>query len=405
MTLEQLADEAHQRVAAAAARVPLGKLTAQALDAAVVPGFPVERALAAPGLSFIGEVSLAVRSDALVATDFQRGGAVAIAVTTGSNYVLDRDQPLIDTTAGVTVPVIWQDCFVDPYQVYLARQAGASAIRLVPAILGDESLADLIECADQLGLTGVVEVFGKAEIDRSVKTGARVIGLNLLTPSDASVDLGRLAQLRAFVPPDRIVVVQSDIATVAAAADLATVGVDAVVVGPALRRTPDWIGLLQAMRAATAEARRPAYTVNLTDWARPDRPLPASPTPAELVVAVPDGLDVMIGGISRDEDVASLNEALPDYAGFAFHSADRHQIDLPTALRLRAGLDQRVATVGVFVDAEVTQVIDAVNAGAVSVVQLCGQEDEDYLAELRAGLATTLVIKAVDVGQASDIGR
>ncbi|MCH3917395.1 MAG: phosphoribosylanthranilate isomerase [Spirochaetia bacterium] len=100
-----------------------------------------------------------------------------------------------------------------------------------------------------------------------------------------------------------------------------------------------------------------------------------------------------ICGIRRDEDVGLLNRFLPDYAGFVFASSKR-QIDVKTAVRLRSLLDARIRTVGVFVDASLEEVETAVQSGAISMVQLHGNEDESYIQTLKAKCDVP-VIKAV----------
>ena len=112
---------------------------------------------------------------------------------------------------------------------------------------------------------------------------------------------------------------------------------------------------------------------------------------------------VKICGITRDADVPVLNETLPDYVGFVFASASRRRVGLPTAVRLRALLDRRIATVGVFVDQPVAEVAAAVDAGAICIAQLHGNEDADYLAALRGAVPSVRIIKAVAVRDAEAI--
>ena len=108
-----------------------------------------------------------------------------------------------------------------------------------------------------------------------------------------------------------------------------------------------------------------------------------------------------ICGISRAEDVPVLNEMMPEYVGFVFHPQSRRHVDLETAKHLRTLLDDRITTVGVFVDAPISQVVEAVESGATSMVQLHGKEDPAYIANLRSALPRTPIIKAIP---AADIG-
>jgi phosphoribosylanthranilate isomerase len=103
---------------------------------------------------------------------------------------------------------------------------------------------------------------------------------------------------------------------------------------------------------------------------------------------------VKICGISRGEDIAILNQCLPEYVGFVFHQQSSRYVDLSTAGQLRAMLDPRILSVGVFVDAPVDQIVAAAQSGAISIVQLHGQETPTYVASLREALGAVPIINA-----------
>ncbi|MDR3316135.1 MAG: phosphoribosylanthranilate isomerase [Coriobacteriales bacterium] len=105
---------------------------------------------------------------------------------------------------------------------------------------------------------------------------------------------------------------------------------------------------------------------------------------------------IKLCGLSRFEDVAAVNAALPDYAGFVFASS-RRQVDATRARRLRAKLDERIVPVGVFVDAPVAEVVALCREGVIAMVQLHGKESEAYIDELKAACKVP-VIKALRVG-------
>jgi phosphoribosylanthranilate isomerase len=128
------------------------------------------------------------------------------------------------------------------------------------------------------------------------------------------------------------------------------------------------------------------------------RVMPASDGRGSLAVPL-----VKICGITREADLAVLNETLPEFAGFVFAPGSRRQVDLATAVRLRAGLDHRIATVGVFIDQPVATVVGAVVSGAIGVVQLHGQEGADDIAAVRQQAPGARIIKAVRVNEVSSI--
>lgn len=91
---------------------------------------------------------------------------------------------------------------------------------------------------------------------------------------------------------------------------------------------------------------------------------------------------VKICGLRRPEDVAMVNRWRPDYAGFVF-AAGKRQVTKEQARALRQQLDPAIPAVGVFVRAAVDVVSDLVNVGIIQLIQLHGDEDAGYIAELR----------------------
>ncbi len=84
---------------------------------------------------------------------------------------------------------------------------------------------------------------------------------------------------------------------------------------------------------------------------------------------------IKICGLQTRADVAAVNAAHPDYAGFVF-AGGRHHVSLTQALALRDQLDANIPSVGVFVNAPLSDMLAAFNSGAISIIQLHGTEPE-----------------------------
>jgi phosphoribosylanthranilate isomerase len=95
-----------------------------------------------------------------------------------------------------------------------------------------------------------------------------------------------------------------------------------------------------------------------------------------------NGMKIKICGISRDEDVDSLNEARPDYTGIVFAPSKR-EVSPTQAQRLRRRLADGIVPVGVFVNAPVEDIIALYRDGVISIAQLHGNEDEAYIKQLK----------------------
>ena len=254
--LDQLADYARQRVAAAKATMPRAEVQRAAL--ALPKGdFPFEGALSGAALSFICECKKASPSKGLIARDFphieiarayQAAGAEAISVLTEPRWFMGRDEYLRDIAAAVSVPCLRKDFTVDEYMLYEARLLGASAALLICAILDQTQLRDYIDVCDGVGLSALVEAHDEAEAEMALKAGARIIGVNNRNLKDFTVDAGNSRRLRAMIPKDVLFVSESgvkDASDVQAARDM---GANAVLVGEALMRAPDKRAKLAELR-------------------------------------------------------------------------------------------------------------------------------------------------------------
>lgn len=115
------------------------------------------------------------------------------------------------------------------------------------------------------------------------------------------------------------------------------------------------------------------------------------------------GCKIKICGLMRDYDALICNTYMPDYAGLVFWDKSRRCVNKEQAAGIRAILNPAIPTVGVFVDAPVREVAELVREHIITVVQLHGKEDDDYIRELR-NLCSVPVIKAFRLGEAGGSG-
>lgn len=94
-------------------------------------------------------------------------------------------------------------------------------------------------------------------------------------------------------------------------------------------------------------------------------------------------VNIKICGIRRKEDVQYVNEFLPEYVGFVFAKSKR-QVSTDEAFELSKTIDNNIKTVGVFVDAEIDFIIEAIKRCGLNVVQLHGNESVQYVKKLKS---------------------
>lgn len=111
-------------------------------------------------------------------------------------------------------------------------------------------------------------------------------------------------------------------------------------------------------------------------------------------------------GIASEEDVAAINEILPEYAGFVFCPDDPRYVTPERALALKDGIDEDVTIVGAFGNAPVRFVAALLNEDLIDIAQLCGDEDDAYIDSLRAALRAPdekAIIQAAPVADATSL--
>ncbi len=256
--LDSLADYAKVRVAMAKEVHPLEEIREKALSMNTDTGFPFEKALSGEGIHFICECKKASPSKGLIAPEFpyveiakeyEAAGASAISVLTEPKWFQGNDVFLKEIAESVSIPCIRKDFTVDPYMIYEAKLLGASAVLLICAILTDDQLAEYKAVADSLGLSALVEAHDAEEVDRAVRIGARVIGVNNRNLKDFTVDIHNSVRLRERIPADKLYVSESGIKTAADIGVLYRNGTNAVLIGETLMRSADKRRMLDELRS------------------------------------------------------------------------------------------------------------------------------------------------------------
>ena len=165
--------------------------------------------LRAPGVSVIAEVKrsspskgeLAEISDpASLARDFEAGGATAISVLTERRRFGGTLDDLRAVRAAVDTPVLRKDFILTSYQLWEARACGADLALLLVVALEQNALVGLVERAESIGLTPLVECHTADEVERAVDAGARLIGVNARDLTTLRVDMRHVREAGAAYP-------------------------------------------------------------------------------------------------------------------------------------------------------------------------------------------------------------
>jgi indole-3-glycerol phosphate synthase len=233
-------------MARAMVRPPARDLVA-ALRHAARPGSPAvvaEVKRASPSAGSIAEAEDAAER----ATRYAEGGAAAISVLTEPVHF---DGSLVDLEAvrrAVELPILRKDFLVDPAQVIEARAHGADAVLLIAASLTAHELGAMLATAADLGMAALVEAHDDEDLDRVLATEAPLVGVNARDLETLEVDAAAALRRLRRIPPDRVAVMESGVATRADVLAAAAAGASAILVGETLMRAADPAARIRELR-------------------------------------------------------------------------------------------------------------------------------------------------------------
>ena len=255
-----------REVAQMQTHMPLAELQKQVNDTPWAEDFLMAIEQSDRQLNLIAEVKKASPSKGVICADFdpvriaqayEQSGATCISVLTDRKFFQGSFDNLQKIRQSVALPLLCKEFVIDPYQIYLARAAGADAVLLIAAILSDRTLQKFLTIAHDLGMSALVEVHTLVELDRVLAlSDVRLLGINNRNLENFHVDLETtrqlMAQRRQQIGDLGITVVsESGLHTAEDLSLVANAGVRAVLVGESLVKQPD---IEQAVRKLVSSA-------------------------------------------------------------------------------------------------------------------------------------------------------
>jgi indole-3-glycerol phosphate synthase/phosphoribosylanthranilate isomerase len=202
-------------------------------------------ALAAPGLGAVAEVKRRspsagdLRPDAdpaRLAAAFAGAGAVAVSILVDERFggsIAD----LRAARAATTAPLLAKGFFTEKPALLELRAAGADAALLLLRDVDDPRAAALMTYAQEIALELLVEAHDPDELERALRLGADILGVNARDLSTFEIDRGGQLDLIAQCKGRTgVVVAESGIHSRAQGAAAEAAGADAILVGSALMR-------------------------------------------------------------------------------------------------------------------------------------------------------------------------
>jgi indole-3-glycerol phosphate synthase len=255
--LSRAAAASRKRLAAAETARPLAELSGVIHD--LPPARSLEAALRQPGqVSIIAEIKKASPSAGLLAENFEPrliagtyadGGASAISVLTEPRKFMGHlDHVRQARVAGI--PVLRKDFIVSSYQVAESRVAGADAVLLIVAMLGEVGLRQLLQACDRYAIGALVEIHDEQDLEIALRCRPRIIGVNARNLRSLEVEPELCHQLAEALPRNLIRVAESGVSSPEQMAALRQSGYDAALIGQALMQAPEPAALLAELLSA-----------------------------------------------------------------------------------------------------------------------------------------------------------
>jgi indole-3-glycerol phosphate synthase len=224
--------------------------------AAATPLRDFSAALSRSGLNVLAELKPASPSRGILrepfdpvalATSLELAGAAALSVLTEGEFFRGTLKNLRDARKNIQIPVLRKDFIFDPWQIWETRANDADSFLLIVAVLSDAQLTELLALGRELRMEPLVEVHTSAELDRALRAGAKIIGVNNRNLKTLDVRVETSFELIEQIPNDCIAVSESGIATHAEITKLRAAGYEAFLIGTSLMLAPDPAAALSAL--------------------------------------------------------------------------------------------------------------------------------------------------------------
>ena len=247
--LATIIDEKYNEVRALAGAKSFAALDQAAKAASPVRGFAAALARdSADGYGLIAELKKASPSKGLIRADFdpaslakayEDGGASCLSVLTDRKWFQGAPEFLVAARDAVNLPVLRKDFIVDPYQIAQSKVLGADCILLIVAALGRSQMLELAAYANEISIDVLVEVHDREELEQALEVESDLIGVNNRNLHNFKTTLQTTLDLYPHVPPEKLIITESGINSVADVKLMTDNGIFGFLVGESFMRAPD----------------------------------------------------------------------------------------------------------------------------------------------------------------------
>ncbi len=172
-----------------------------------------------------------------VTIGYVNAGASALSVLTDHDFFMGHENDLIAARSVNEIPILRKDFMVDEYQIIEAKAIGADIILLIAACLSPNQILNFAKLAKSLGLSTLLEVHNKQELDQSLNHHIDVVGVNNRNLKDFSVSVETSISLAEVIPADFLKISESAISDPGTIKLLKSVGFNGFLIGENFMKT------------------------------------------------------------------------------------------------------------------------------------------------------------------------
>jgi indole-3-glycerol phosphate synthase len=175
----------------------------------------------------------------ILAKAYEKGGAKAISVITEEKFFRGSLEYLASIRTETKLPLLRKDFIFDPLQIEEAKAFGADIVLLISSILREEELSELIKYAKKLNLSSLVEIHDEEDLEKALKAGAEIIGINNRNLSTLKVNIEQSLKIFPLIPKNIPVIAESGYNKAKEIKKIKKLGFKGVLIGTSLVKSPD----------------------------------------------------------------------------------------------------------------------------------------------------------------------
>lgn len=295
-------------------------------------------------------------------------GANAISILTEEDFFYGSLNDLMAIKQAIpNSAVLRKDFLLSEEEVEISYRAGADIILLIIALFDDkikglnfERLKRMKQKANKLGLLTLIEVHNKEEYDIAKKLSPQLIGINSRDLTTFKIIRGYPYGLKSIIKNSSIIY-ESGIRNGIDSSFIAREGFDGILIGTHIIKSNNIGNQVREIKNGFNNGRKYLSKFYKTIFKR---------------IYIDKKIVVKICGITNYEDALYAKKAGADILGFIFAKSPR-QITLDKAKQISDKIGDSILKVGVVVDSNIKEVVNAVKDGWLDAIQFHGDIDND----------------------------